>query len=324
MAVQLQKRIEEQLQEKLPEDAVAAVFEASDPRMFFEIMRDQVNVPAEDDVAPAPRYPPRHNNPSLRQPRTVNSSFVGKPAEPYTHTCPACGFYGYVCVGGFVDERATTGDVVCPHCATCIPDPIDDEAGMNWGKTTFEDYIMKSSFQRCQEGRVRYSQDAYFQEHLQKLLGNEFFSPVLLADPRFPKLMEDPKAKRAALDGGPVRLRDYMRKLKLGRLFYQHTHSICAKFQGRTTGAQKLSDKEMEDLTHLFAKANKAFEKTKGNAKKNALNYGFVLRKLTALIGRRDLTFIVPPLKTRSRMIEHQKLWKRVCEVNGWPPIPDV
>jgi len=329
MAVKLQQNIEQLLSQhgKHPEEAVAQVFDSCDPRMFFEIMKFGSDVDQRqerfDHLPRAYDVDFRRNVSGVREPRRVFSCFKPPPALPHTYACGNCGYRDYVHADGFVDERATSGDVVCPRCGTCCEDRVVDEAGMNWGKYTFDDFVGIDSFEKCQEKRIRYSQDSYFFEHLQKVLGNEFFSPSLVRDPRFHQLLRDDVALRAVREGGPVALKEYMRKLRLGRLFYQHTHSICAKLQGRSTGLQKLTVSELDELQRMFKKTNGALAKVKG-PRKNGLNYGFVMRKLTAMIGRKDLTNIIPKLKTRSRLSQHQQLWSKVCQENMWYPHPEI
>lgn len=165
---------------------------------------------------------------------------------------------------------------------------------------------------------MRYSRNNYFLENLQKVLGNEFLCRDIQKHPKFEKLLKDEGAKVVAKEQGAVGLSNYMRGLRLGRLFYQHVHSICVLLLGVHTKKPRLDEYTVLQLEKLFDNAVEAYERIRGN-RKNFLNYAYVLRRLLLMVGRDDLVDCIPMLKTKARLHEHNKLWMEICKSNKWP-----
>lgn len=306
------------------ESAVADVFEScDDPRMFFELMRDGVR----DEERGAPGFlgsskgkdpvvrvggessvSPEQQSFAVRKPRTVFASFKAPSAVAIPLVCDWCGYVGMDCG----DDGAC---LVCPSCATCKDNRLNDCVYM---ACPFSDFLSNASYYNGQERRVRYSRNNYFLENLHKVLGNEFLCQDVQRHPNFGPLLKDPKARAAAAEGGAVALKDYMRGLKLGRLFYQHAHSICVLLLGAGTKKPRLHEYTVLELEKLFNKAVEAYERIRGG-RKNFLNYGYVLRRLLLMVGREDLTDSIPVLKTKGRLLEHNKFWSEICRINRWP-----
>ena len=56
----------------------------------------------------------------------------------------------------------------------------------------------------------------------------------------------------------------------------------------------------------------------------NFLNYHFVLYKLLELLDERSYLSNIPMLKDPAKIIEQDDVWKQICDINDWEPIPTV
>lgn len=294
-----------------PEAAVADVFEScQDPRLFFDLMKEAtVDQPSENPQfhvdKPVVHVPLQSN---VRKPRVVVSCFKEPPATVSLFKCEHCGYVGH----DWADDGAY---LICPQCSVCKDNRVNFQVYMSCG---FSDFLSNASYYNGQERRVRYSRNNYFLENLQKVLGNEFLCRDIQRHPKFDKLLNNDTARKVAKEGGVVALINYMRSLRLGRVFYQHAHSIYILLLGVHTKKPRLDEYTVLNLEKLFNKAVEAYDSIRGN-RKNFLNYAYVLRRLLLIVDREDLVDCIPVLKTRSRLHEHNKLWMEICKINKWP-----
>ena len=67
-----------------------------------------------------------------------------------------------------------------------------------------------------------------------------------------------------------------------------------------------------------FRQSVNAFHIIYQNSRKNFISYHFVLYKLLQLYSEDELLSEVPVLKNRLRLIEHERIWKLICEDLNW------
>lgn len=88
----------------------------------------------------------------------------------------------------------------------------------------------------------------------------------------------------------------------------------------RVTGyvPPRLLQNELILLDKVFDGVCAPFHLFKSKARKNLLNYNFVLYRLFELIGRHDGLRHFPQLKTRSKWLELDRVWAQICAFNRW------
>ena len=86
----------------------------------------------------------------------------------------------------------------------------------------------------------------------------------------------------------------------------------------------QLESEDEENLMHMFRQVELAFEYSKGEKRKNILRYSYMLYKLMELLELDEMLPLFNMLKNRNKMIQQDKVWKRICEYNRWQFIPSI
>lgn len=77
--------------------------------------------------------------------------------------------------------------------------------------------------------------------------------------------------------------------------------------------------KEVEvKLIKYFKQIVNVFDECKTTSRVNFLNYYYVLYKLLEVMSQDDLMQHVPRMKSKHRVLEHDKIWKRICNTLNW------
>ncbi len=118
-------------------------------------------------------------------------------------------------------------------------------------------------------------------------------------------------------------LRKVLRSVKLQR-YNENWLQIINRLTGYVP--PRLSPAEMRMLDTIFNGIFKPFALFKSEARKNLLNYNFVLMRLLQLLGRTDVLCHFPQLKTRAKWLELDRVWAHICEFNDWDhfPAPEI
>ena len=75
----------------------------------------------------------------------------------------------------------------------------------------------------------------------------------------------------------------------------------------------------------MFQQIQKPFEQSiLGTTRTGFLGYIYVLYKLVELCGLTNMMQECELLKSREKMLNNDKIWKNICEINGWPFIPTI
>lgn len=81
--------------------------------------------------------------------------------------------------------------------------------------------------------------------------------------------------------------------------------------------------KELEDeIKHMFLSMMSAYEESLPTRRANLLSYPYKIRKMLEILDRPDLAKHFKLLKTRDKIWENDRVWRRTCERMGWPFIP--
>ena len=70
-------------------------------------------------------------------------------------------------------------------------------------------------------------------------------------------------------------------------------------------------------IIEVFNEISEAFNHCCPPARKNFLNYYFVLRKICILLGFNQYLVLFPiPFKNNKNIMEHEAIWKKICVYN--------
>lgn len=179
----------------------------------------------------------------------------------------------------------------------------------------FNDYgKLKGSTDGTQRRNV-YSKDSYFHVLLQLACGRQAAASVpehvWTRVKQHVVSVDDQKGLTAA------RVREVLKKLRLSGM-YKHAWYMCLKLRKEVGHPVRVLDHVEEDLVkYIFAKYRACFLRIRG-ARKNGLNYNYVMCQAFRLVNREDLCAHVPLIKCKARLAEHENVWRRVCQMCGW------
>ena len=113
----------------------------------------------------------------------------------------------------------------------------------------------------------------------------------------------------------PIKLREILKKLKLNK-YYEHVPHIINRLNG--VQAPTMSREMEEKLRFMFKEIQAPFMKYCPKERKNFLSYSYVLHKFVELLELDEFLPNFPLLKSREKLHQQDKIWKKVCEDLGW------
>ena len=202
------------------------------------------------------------------------------------------------------------GDLVCLECATCMNNPLIDDA---FRCMTYGDYGQLKGVTGNHTRRNCYKKMDYLSTIIRNINGYN------MADvpQHIMQLISD-----TFRDQPMVSVNNVRSVLKANRLnkYYQRSAYISATLN-EAKGHPKpkpLNHHEECMLRSLFNKFSYVFNKHK-KQRKNSLNYQYVVYQLLRFIGRSDLQRNTKLLKCSKRMQQLNEFWREVCDETGWP-----
>lgn len=217
---------------------------------------------------------------------------------------PMCACGGYMLsIGG--------GYCVCDECGHVSAQSADALATVAFGTAV-------------EHGRYPYRRTHHFNEWLTQLQGRES-TRIPPADMEAITLqIQKERIREGALD--PKNLRAVLKTLRLQKL-YEHIPNLLFRLQG-TLPPQLPHDLETRFI-RMFATVQAPFDRARLVVcpdRKNFLSYSYVLSKFCGICGRHDLKRHFPLLKSRDKLMLHDRVWRLVCddEEVRWPYEPSV
>jgi len=103
--------------------------------------------------------------------------------------------------------------------------------------------------------------------------------------------------------------------------YNNHINSILNKFNNRDTSMPKYLQEQMKNM---FKKTQKPFLKARPENRTNFLSYSYVIRKFLELLGENKYYQHFEFLKSREKLYEQDKIWKKICIELNWKFYPSV
>ena len=79
-----------------------------------------------------------------------------------------------------------------------------------------------------------------------------------------------------------------------------------------------ITTKEYNLVLNVFNVVSSIYNKYKPNGRKSFLNYSFVLKKLLIMLEKVEYAKCIPPLKTRSKQNELERVWELITNDPEW------
>lgn len=106
--------------------------------------------------------------------------------------------------------------------------------------------------------------------------------------------------------------------------YYEHVNYIVSTINHTI---RTIIPKHVEEtLINMFMATQKPFDTVADTDRVNFLRYNYIIYKMLEIIGERDYLHMFPLLKSRHKIIQHDQVWKRICEHPSiqWPFIPTI
>tara|TARA_B100001093_G_C26843835_1_gene1021810 strand:+ start:1511 stop:2509 length:999 start_codon:yes stop_codon:yes gene_type:complete len=116
-------------------------------------------------------------------------------------------------------------------------------------------------------------------------------------------------------------IREILKKLKHNK-YYEHIPHLLNVLSGEK--APIISRKSEEILRSLFKEIQIPFMKHCPPSRKNFLSYSYVLHKFCELLEYDHLLSFFPLLKSREKLQQQDKIWRKICEEVQWEYIPST
>jgi uncharacterized Zn finger protein (UPF0148 family) len=106
--------------------------------------------------------------------------------------------------------------------------------------------------------------------------------------------------------------------------YYEHVNYILSSIN--TSMRTSLPQHVEETLVKMFTATQVPFEQVTDSDRVNFLRYNYIIYKMLEIIGETDYLYMFPLLKSRHKLIQHDQVWKRICEhpTLQWPFIPTI
>ena len=79
-----------------------------------------------------------------------------------------------------------------------------------------------------------------------------------------------------------------------------------------------ITTKEYNLILNVFNIISSIYDKYKPKGRKSSLNYSFVLKKLLIMLEKMEYAKYIPPLKTRSKQNELERVWELITKDPEW------
>lgn len=197
--------------------------------------------------------------------------------------------------------------LACPNCG--IVRPHQEESGM-----TYDQEI------NCTQTPVfAYKRINHLIESIAQLQGKQ---STVIPDEILNAVKAEFKKARivSTADITPMKVRQYLKKLGYSK-YYEHVGYIC-----RLLGVKppELSGELENQLKSMFLAIQAPFAKACPKNRSNFCSYSYVLHKLVQLLGHDDLLPYFPLLKSRSKLLQHDKIWECICNELHWEFIKSI
>ena len=112
-----------------------------------------------------------------------------------------------------------------------------------------------------------------------------------------------------------------LKKLRLHQ-YYEHIPHIISKISGNQP--PEIGRETEEILRYMFKKIQIPFENNCPKNRTNFLSYSYVLHKFCQLLELDDFIKCFPLLKSREKLRQQDKIWKKICLDLDWEYYPSI
>jgi len=219
----------------------------------------------------------------------------------YLKNMDICNF----CNNGEMIALEDEGVLMCNNCAAQIPYLIENE------KPSYKEPPKEVCF-------YSYKKITHFKEIIAQFQGKE---TTQIPDDHIEQIELQIRKERISLNELSYKeMKEILKKLGLNK-YYEHIAFIKNKLG---ISPPVFSQQLEEALCNLFMEILSPYAQVCPDDRINFLNYHFVLYKLLELLDENKYLSEIPMLKDRLKLIEQDLIWRQICDILNWEPIPTV
>jgi len=195
----------------------------------------------------------------------------------------------------------------CKECGTTEFILIDSD------RPSYKDPPRESSYYAYK--RINHFNEllAQFQAKGTSEIPQEIFDTIV-AELKKQKITDPSKIKQE-------KIREILRKLRLNK-YYDNIPHILSRLNGSSA---PIMDRDTEErLRHMFKEIQPSFQKHCPKNRRNFLSYAYVMYKFCELLELDDFLKNFHLLKNRDKLYLQDKIWKLICEDQGWEFIRSI
>lgn len=227
-----------------------------------------------------------------------------------------------------IAENADNIKKMAEHCAPCnIPrEEITSEGILVCPKCGSEEYaLVVSDFPSFRDPPKERNNYAYKkQNHLNEIL-NQFQAKESTEIPDDVMNEVICEIKKRRIDNIALLTEQNIREIlkKLGRnRYYEHAAHILSRLNGNPppTITPEIEDK----IRAMFQEVQAPYLLYCPDERRNFLSYSYIIYKFLELLELDEYKVHFPLLKSRDRLIQHDTIWKKICEYLQWEFIQSI
>ena len=200
-----------------------------------------------------------------------------------------------------------SSETVCGKCG------YTEKICANLDGNSYKDPIRESTY-------FCYKRINHFNEHLSTFQSKETTDiPVHIYESILKHLKKD---KNFKIENTTQKILKFTLKTLKFNKYYEHIPHIINMITGIQTPI--LSRKTEEQLRIMFKDIQTPFHNNCPPDRKNFLSYNYVLNKFCELLELDYLLVHFPLLKSREKLREQDKIWKKICKDLKWEYIPSI
>lgn len=223
------------------------------------------------------------------------------------------------CYGRDIRVNVQEGSLICAGCGL-----VCGNANTEACASYMQSYSILASGTRQKQITPRvYSSSSYkrcnlFKEYLLRIQGKERNH---VTGEHIHLVHQELKSRGLAVEKiDQAVVRSILKKLRLQR-FYNHIHYILKELTGHAF--VELHGLHCQRLLALFIKIQDAFGEVQ-TSRSNIMSYYFILRKSCELLCWHEIARCLPHLKSRQKLVEQDRIWRKICLRLGYPFFPST
>ena len=210
-----------------------------------------------------------------------------------------------ICNLGEMTPLEDEGVLICNNCANHIPYLIENE------KPSYKEPPKEVCF-------YSYKKITHFKEIIAQFQGKE---TTQIPNEHIDLIEFQIKKECIGKDELTYKkMKEILKKLGLNK-YYEHIAFIKNKLG---IPPPVFSQELEETLYNLFMEILVPYAQVCPDTRINFLNYHFVLYKLLELLDEIRFLQNIPMLKDRIKLIEHDNIWRQICNIIDWEAIPTI